>query len=58
MYSEKVIPIIKEAGKNLLPFYGQAEVLRQKDDSPCNVVTELDLKTEKFLADNEKIPAI
>ena len=34
-----------------MPFYGQAEVLRQKDDSPCNVVTELDLKTEKFLAE-------
>ncbi len=52
IYADKVIPIIKEAGKELAGFFGNVEVLNQKDGSPVNVVTELDLKIEKYLAEN------
>jgi myo-inositol-1(or 4)-monophosphatase len=51
MYSEKVLPIIKEAGLAILPFYGNAPVTKNKGDGAYDVVTELDTKTEKFLAE-------
>jgi len=51
MYTDKVIPIIKEAGKKLAGSFGNVEILKQKDDSPYNIVTKLDLETEKYLKD-------
>jgi myo-inositol-1(or 4)-monophosphatase len=59
-YSEKVIPIIREAGKELKKYFGNAGVVRQKKKSPAEVVTELDLKTEKYIAESLKkiYPAI
>ena len=52
MYKDKVIPIIKEAGKKLAGSFGKVEVLNHKDGLPYNVVTELDLETEKYLKKN------
>ncbi len=53
-YSQKVIPILKEAGKELLKHFGKAEVLRNKSALPVDVVTKLDLWTEKFIASELK----
>jgi myo-inositol-1(or 4)-monophosphatase len=49
-YSSEVIPILKEAGKELKKYFGKTEVIGQKTNSACDVVTDLDLKTEKFIA--------
>lgn len=49
-YSEKVIPIIREAGKELKKYFGNAGMVRQKKKSPAEVVTDLDLKAEKYIA--------
>jgi myo-inositol-1(or 4)-monophosphatase len=53
-YSEKVIPILRESGKELVEYFGNTEVLKQKDESACSVVTDLDLKTEKYISENLK----
>ena len=51
MYSEKVLPIIKEAGVELRKFYGNAGSVKYKSAGERNAVTELDTKTETFLAE-------
>jgi len=50
-YTKQVLPIIKSAGKELLKYYGKIDVSGQKGKLAHSIVTELDLKTEKFLAD-------
>lgn len=59
-YAKKILPIIKSAGKELLKHYGKIKVTGQKDKLAHSVVTELDLKTEKYLAKsfNKIYPAI
>lgn len=54
MYTDKVIPIIKEVGRELAGYFDKVEILNQKGGSPYSVVTELDLKTEKYLAESLK----
>jgi len=49
-YAKKVLPIIKAAGKDLLKYYGKIGISGQKGKLAHSVVTELDLKTEKYLA--------
>lgn len=51
MYTEKVLPIVKEAGLELKKFYGNAGQVKNKGGGASDVVTELDTKTEKFLAE-------
>ena len=48
-YSDIVFPILKEAGNELMKYFGKAEVSGQKTDSPADVVTDLDRKTEAVL---------
>jgi myo-inositol-1(or 4)-monophosphatase len=52
MYSKKVVPVIREAGKLLLKYYGNVnnDRIRHKEDTAHSVVTDLDQKTEKFIA--------
>jgi len=50
MYSEKVIPILKEAGKDLAKYFGNVAISDKKEKMAYSVVTDLDLKTEKFIA--------
>ncbi|MFA6410899.1 MAG: inositol monophosphatase [Candidatus Buchananbacteria bacterium] len=49
-YTNKVLPIIKSAGKELLKYYGKIEASGQKGKLAHSIVTKLDLKTEKYLA--------
>lgn len=49
--SKKVTPIIKKTREMLMPFYGNIEIKRQKDESAHNVVTKLDEDVERYLAD-------
>jgi len=49
-YTNKVLPIIKSAGKDLLKYYGKIKISGQKGKLAHSVVTELDLKTEKNLS--------
>src|SRR3989338_3641823 len=51
-YTEKVLPIIKEAGIELRKFYGKPGEVKNKGGGAYDVVTELDTKTEKFLAES------
>lgn len=51
-YVKKVLPLLKSAGKDLLKSYGKLESCSQKGKLAHTVVTELDLKTEKYLAAN------
>jgi myo-inositol-1(or 4)-monophosphatase len=46
-----VAPIIEEVGVELAKNFGKAEVIAQKTESPGDVVTELDRKTEKTVAE-------
>ncbi len=45
-----VAPVIVEVGKELAKNFGNAEIMTQKSDSPSDVVTELDRKTERTVA--------
>ncbi|MFA5131897.1 MAG: inositol monophosphatase [Candidatus Paceibacterota bacterium] len=47
--AEKVLPIIRSTRSITLPFYGKVEVIAQKDESPHNVVTQLDHDVESYL---------
>jgi len=51
-YAKKVLPIIKSAGNDLLKYYGKIKISGQKGKLAHSIVTELDLKTEKYIADN------
>lgn len=50
-YTEKVLPIIKEAGVELKKYFGKPGEVKNKGGGPADVVTELDKKTEQFLAE-------
>jgi myo-inositol-1(or 4)-monophosphatase len=49
-YYSSVASIIEDVGKELAENFGKAEVIAQKTNSPGDVVTELDRKTEKIVA--------
>ncbi len=59
-YYSSVAPIIEEVGKELEENFGKAEVIAQKTDSPGDVVTALDQKAEKIIAErlNKIYPSI
>ena len=46
-YFEKVIPVMRQTRDILLPEWGKAKAIHQKDDSPLNVVTKLDIQIEE-----------
>ena len=48
-YTNKVVPILKEAGRELAAGFGKAKVERQKSGRAVDVVTKLDESTEKFI---------
>lgn len=51
-YSKTVIPIVREARKLLLPYWGTVDIIAQKDaSSPVSVVTKLDFAVEKQVAE-------
>lgn len=52
--SEQILPIIRSTRSITRPFYGKAEITNQKDESPHNVVTELDHDVENYLAEEFK----
>lgn len=45
----KVIPLFRRIRGRLLPHWGKAEIIGQKDASACNVVTKLDIEVEAFM---------
>jgi myo-inositol-1(or 4)-monophosphatase len=49
-FYSSVAPVIEEVGKELARNFGKAEIIAQKTDSPADVVTALDRKTEKTVA--------
>ncbi|MFZ5390875.1 MAG: inositol monophosphatase family protein [Patescibacteria group bacterium] len=49
-YSNKVIPVLRQVKDLLLPGFGQAAIINQKDNSAVNVVTKLDLQVEEFVS--------
>jgi len=49
-FSQSVVPLIHEVRDIVLPFYGNVETIRHKDDSGQNLVTELDEKVESFIS--------
>ena len=49
-YKDKVLPIMRETRKILLPHWGKAKILYQKNASAVNVVTKLDIEIEKFIS--------
>jgi myo-inositol-1(or 4)-monophosphatase len=54
MYADKVVPVLKEAGRELKKYFGRVEAIKNKGHGAANVLTELDLKTERFIRDNLK----
>ncbi|EKD86649.1 MAG: hypothetical protein ACD_37C00205G0001 [uncultured bacterium] len=46
---EKVIDIIYQSGKNLIPHFGNTKAIRYKTNSVTDSVTELDIRTEEFI---------
>ena len=53
-YTNEAVVIVKQAGLMVLPAFGQAKVIDQKDASPGSVVTELDQRAEVFLTEHLK----
>jgi len=51
-YAKKILPILRQAGKELLKYFGKIEISNQKGRLAHSVVTKLDLKTEKYLTAN------
>jgi myo-inositol-1(or 4)-monophosphatase len=45
----QILSIIRSTRSITLPFYGKAEIIGQKDNSPSNVVTKLDNEVEQYL---------
>ena len=45
-YFKKIYPLFKEIRKHLLPHWGRAAIIKQKDGSAVNVVTALDIQIE------------
>ncbi|HEY9584463.1 MAG TPA: inositol monophosphatase [Candidatus Paceibacterota bacterium] len=50
-YTDKILPIVKEAGIELRQFWGNPGEVKTKGGGAQDVVTELDRKTELFLAE-------
>jgi myo-inositol-1(or 4)-monophosphatase len=59
-FYSSVAPIVEEVGVELARNFGKAEIIAQKTGSPGDVVTELDRKTEKTVAErlNKLYPSI
>jgi len=53
-FKQSVVPIIREVKDIVLPFFGNVEQIRHKDDSGQNLVTELDVKVESFVSERLK----
>lgn len=53
-YSEKVEPVIRQVRDVLMPFYGNVSRTANKSDDAFDIVTELDIKAEEFLAERLK----
>lgn len=53
-FYDKVAPIVEEAGIEIAKNFGKVEAISYKTASQGSVVTELDRKTEQFLADRLK----
>ena len=49
-YKTKVLPILKEAEKELQKYYGNVGKVENKSENPADVVTELDKNTETLIA--------
>lgn len=50
-YTKAAATVVKQAGRMVLPAFGQAKIIDQKDASPGSVVTELDRQAETFLTE-------
>lgn len=48
---QKVMPVIRDAGKVLRRSFGNVEAIAQKSNSPADVVTEVDRHVETFIAE-------
>lgn len=48
-YHKKVLPIIRQVRKILMPHYGIAKTIHQKEAEASSIVTKLDIKVEEFL---------
>ncbi len=51
---EAAIKAVQEAGQNLSLSFGKTDFLRSKSDSAADVVTQLDIDTEKFIEEKLK----
>jgi myo-inositol-1(or 4)-monophosphatase len=49
-YAEKILPIMRRVRPLVLPHWGTAQTIHQKDDSAVNVVTQLDLDVEEMVS--------
>ncbi len=54
-FSETVIPIIRRTRELLLPYWGNIESTKQKDESASSVVTRLDEEIEQYLFKELKV---
>ncbi len=52
--SESVLPIVRRTRNMLLPYWGNVESIKQKDESAHSVVTKLDEEVERYLASELK----
>ena len=53
-YKAKVLPILKKAGEELREHFGNVKKVSHKSENPADVVTEMDKKTEVFIAEGLK----
>lgn len=54
VYTNAAATVVKLAGQMVLPAFGQATIIDQKNASPGSVVTELDQRAEVFLTEHLK----
>jgi len=50
-YKTRITAILRQVRDIVLPFYGQVPTWRNKEASAADVVTELDVRVEAFLAE-------
>lgn len=48
---EQIERILREAGKQLLPYFGNVEIKARKSNNPTDLLTELDIQTEEYIRD-------
>ena len=48
--TEDILAIIRSTRSISLPYWGKAEIVKQKSESPTDVVTRLDYEVEQYLA--------